>query len=108
MPHSASFARVSTPAARTATSVPPVPVTPVVPAPLSPAVRIALILVRAYQLLLSPFAGGACRFTPSCSAYALEALTSHGVTRGGWLALRRVAKCHPLGPSGIDPVPPAR
>jgi putative membrane protein insertion efficiency factor len=100
MPHSASFARVSTPAARAAAGGPP--------DRLTWPVRIALVLVRAYQLLLSPFAGGACRFTPTCSAYAIDALTSHGVRRGGWLALRRVAKCNPLGPSGIDPVPPAR
>lgn len=70
-------------------------------------VRVALVAVRAYQLLLAPFAGGACRFTPTCSAYALEALAEHGVWRGGRLALVRVAKCHPFGSSGIDPVPPA-
>jgi putative membrane protein insertion efficiency factor len=70
-------------------------------------VRAALVAVRAYQLLLAPFAGGACRFTPSCSAYALDAIAVHGVWRGGRLALARVAKCHPLGPTGIDPVPPS-
>ena len=75
--------------------------------PLTPGVRAALVIVRAYQLLLAPFAGGACRFTPTCSAYALEALTAHGVWRGGRLALARVAKCHPFGPTGIDPVPPS-
>jgi len=69
-------------------------------------VRAALVAVRAYQLALAPFAGGACRFHPTCSAYALEALTEHGVWRGGKLALARVAKCHPLGPSGVDAVPP--
>jgi putative membrane protein insertion efficiency factor len=68
--------------------------------------RLGLALVRAYQLLLSPFTGGACRFEPSCSAYALEAIDVHGFARGMWLALRRVARCHPLAAPGIDPVPP--
>jgi putative membrane protein insertion efficiency factor len=70
--------------------------------------RLALVFVRAYQLLLSPFTGGACRFQPSCSAYALEAIETHGAVRGLWLSLRRVARCHPLGAAGFDPVPPAR
>jgi putative membrane protein insertion efficiency factor len=69
-------------------------------------VRLGLAAVRAYQLLLSPFAGGACRFEPSCSAYAMEAVETHGLVRGLWLALRRVARCHPLGRPGWDPVPP--
>ena len=69
-------------------------------------VRFGLALVHAYQLVLSPFAGGACRFEPSCSAYALEAIQTHGLVRGFWLALRRVARCHPLSRPGIDPVPP--
>lgn len=73
---------------------------------LSVGVRVALVCVHAYQLMLAPFAGGACRFTPSCSAYALEALTRHGVWQGGRLALARVARCHPLGSAGIDSVPP--
>jgi putative membrane protein insertion efficiency factor len=60
--------------------------------------------VRGYQILFSPFAGGACRFTPSCSAYALEALERHGALRGTWLAIRRVARCHPWGSAGYDPV----
>ena len=75
-------------------------------APLSLGVRGALVCVHAYQLLLAPFAGGACRFTPSCSAYAVEALTRHGVWRGSRMALRRIARCHPFGSSGVDPVPP--
>jgi putative membrane protein insertion efficiency factor len=62
-------------------------------------------LLRGYQLVLSPLVGPACRFTPSCSEYAREALAVHGVRRGGWLALRRLARCHPLGGSGLDPVP---
>jgi uncharacterized protein len=73
---------------------------------MQPSVRVGLVIVRAYQLLLSPFAGGACRFTPSCSAYALEAIETHGLTRGLWLAIRRVARCHPFAQPGIDPVPP--
>ena len=62
------------------------------------------LLIRAYQVLLSPVSGGACRFTPSCSAYALEALERHGAWKGGLMALRRVARCHPWGPAGFDPV----
>jgi putative membrane protein insertion efficiency factor len=73
---------------------------------MSPTVRVTLVLIRAYQLLLSPFAGGACRFEPSCSHYALTAVETHGALRGLWLALRRVSSCHPLGRSGFDPVPP--
>ncbi len=67
--------------------------------------RAALALIRAYRLLLSPHAAGACRFHPSCSEYAEEAVRRHGALRGGWLALRRLARCHPLGSSGFDPVP---
>lgn len=69
-------------------------------------VRLGIVLVRAYQLLLSPFAGGACRFTPSCSEYAVEAISAHGFWRGLMLAARRVGSCHPFGRSGFDPVPP--
>lgn len=69
-------------------------------------VRIGLLLVRAYQLVLAPFSGGACRFTPSCSEYAQQAIAEHGLTRGAWLALRRISRCHPLGGGGVDPVPP--
>jgi len=69
-------------------------------------VRLGVTLVRAYQLLLSPFAGGACRFYPTCSEYAMEAITTHGLARGGWLAIRRVSRCHPFAGHGVDPVPP--
>jgi putative membrane protein insertion efficiency factor len=68
--------------------------------------RAALLLVRAYQLALSPFAGGACRFEPSCSAYALQAFETHGARHGALLTLRRVLRCHPLARPGFDPVPP--
>jgi hypothetical protein len=66
---------------------------------------LALLLIRAYQHLLAPLLGGACRHQPSCSRYAAEAIERHGVARGGALALRRLLRCHPLGTSGYDPVP---
>jgi uncharacterized protein len=69
--------------------------------------RLALVAIRAYQLLLSPFAGGACRFHPTCSEYAVDAIAAHGAVRGLWLAVRRVARCHPFAAPGIDPVPPS-
>ena len=68
------------------------------------AARILQALVRAYQVALSPWFGGACRFSPSCSAYAIEALERHGARRGGWMALKRIARCHPWGAAGFDPV----
>jgi putative membrane protein insertion efficiency factor len=61
--------------------------------------------VRFYQLGISPLLGPRCRFAPSCSEYALEALTAHGALRGGWLALRRLSRCHPFHAGGYDPVP---
>ena len=63
------------------------------------------VLIRGYQLLISPLLGPTCRYYPSCSAYALEALRVHGAIKGTWLAARRVARCHPWGGSGIDNVP---
>lgn len=65
-------------------------------------------LIRAYQLALSPLLLPSCRYLPSCSDYAAEALAEHGVARGLWLALRRLLRCHPWGGSGYDPVPPPR
>jgi putative membrane protein insertion efficiency factor len=62
-------------------------------------------LLRAYQLAISPLVGPACRFTPSCSEYAREALDRHGLGRGTLLAARRLSRCHPLGGAGFDPVP---
>lgn len=70
--------------------------------------KILIALIRLYQLTLSPVLGGACRFTPSCSAYAREAIEIHGAWHGAWLAARRLARCHPLGSSGYDPVPAAK
>jgi putative membrane protein insertion efficiency factor len=61
--------------------------------------------IRAYRLVASPWVGHGCRFQPTCSAYAIEALETHGALRGGWLALCRVLRCHPWGGSGIDNVP---
>lgn len=67
-----------------------------------------MALVRAYQLTLAPLFTGSCRFEPSCSRYAMTALEQHGLLKGAWLAIRRLARCHPLGGSGLDPVPPPR
>lgn len=75
--------------------------------PLSRLLRaVALAPVYLYRYTLSPFFAGSCRYGPSCSAYAVEAVETHGVLRGGVLALRRIARCHPWGGSGYDPVPP--
>ena len=63
--------------------------------------------VRAYRLLFSPWVGHNCRYQPTCSAYALEALERHGGVKGSWLAARRILRCHPFGASGYDPVPGA-
>lgn len=63
------------------------------------------ILIRGYQLLLSPVLPGACRFYPTCSGYAAEAVARWGALRGGWLAVKRIGRCHPWGDSGFDPVP---
>lgn len=64
-----------------------------------------ILLVRGYQVVLSPLLPASCRFYPSCSAYAIEALERHGALRGGWLTVRRLARCHPFCPGGYDPVP---
>lgn len=63
-------------------------------------------LIRVYQLTIAPLFAGSCRFEPSCSRYAAEAIARHGAARGVWLALRRVARCNPWGGAGYDPVPP--
>jgi hypothetical protein len=69
-------------------------------------IRALLIgLVKGYRLVLSPWLGSACRFTPSCSAYSLEALTQHGAAAGSYLTVARIARCHPWCAGGHDPVP---
>lgn len=65
----------------------------------------AVWLIRFYQVCISPLKGPTCRFTPTCSQYALEALRKYGIFKGGWLAFRRILRCHPFGGSGYDPVP---
>lgn len=67
--------------------------------------RLLLALIRAYRYLLSPWVGGHCRFTPTCSAYAMQAIELYGPGRGSWLAIRRLLRCHPLCQGGHDPVP---
>ncbi len=64
-----------------------------------------MLLIRLYRYLISPLLPNSCRFYPSCSEYALEALERHGFFKGGFLALRRLLRCHPFHPGGIDPVP---
>jgi putative membrane protein insertion efficiency factor len=62
-------------------------------------------MVRLYQVTISPWLGSCCRFHPSCSCYCIDALSQHGLFRGTWLTLKRIGKCHPFHPGGIDPVP---
>ena len=76
--------------------------TPSIPA------RVLLALVRGYQLFLSPFLGGRCRFEPSCSRYAMACLRDHGAARGSLLSILRLCKCHPFHPGGFDPPPAPR
>jgi uncharacterized protein len=66
------------------------------------------LLIRIYQLTLSQFLGGRCRYEPSCSHYGIEALQEHGALRGSWLTVRRICRCHPFASSGYDPVPKRR
>lgn len=75
---------------------------------MTPLAHIVALPVRAYRLVFSPWVGHSCRYQPTCSAYALEALEKHGAFKGTWLAVRRVGRCHPLGGSGYDPVPDPR
>jgi len=67
--------------------------------------RLVAALIRGYQRFVSPALPPSCRFHPSCSQYALEAVTRYGALRGSWLAARRLARCHPFNPGGFDPVP---
>ncbi len=68
--------------------------------------RFFIYLIACYKVLLSPFLGNNCRFYPSCSSYAQQAIAEHGVIKGSWLAIRRLSKCHPWHEGGIDNVPP--
>ena len=74
---------------------------------MSPLAHLLKGLVLAYRYSLSSLIGNECRFRPTCSEYAMDAITAHGAIRGGWLAIRRMARCHPWGGSGWDPVPGA-
>ncbi len=67
--------------------------------------NLALIPIRLYRYAISPMMASHCRFYPSCSCYAQEAIENHGLLRGGWLSLRRLGRCHPWNPGGYDPVP---
>ncbi len=67
--------------------------------------RLLMFLVKMYRFFISPLLGSNCRFSPSCSAYAMQALEKHGALRGSWLALKRILRCHPWHPGGADPVP---
>ena len=67
--------------------------------------RIMLGMIRFYRRFISPMFPPCCRFTPTCSQYALEAIEKYGALKGGWLALRRILRCHPFNPGGYDPVP---
>lgn len=69
--------------------------------------RLLLLLIRAYQLVLSPLLGPVCRFTPSCSRYTATCIERHGALRGSWLGVKRIGRCHPWNPGGHDPPPPA-
>lgn len=71
-----------------------------------PGVPLLVAVIRLYQAVLAPLFRGACRFEPSCSRYGIEAISTHGSLRGSWLTLRRLARCHPFGGAGFDPVPP--
>jgi len=67
--------------------------------------KLGLLLIRAYKLLISPYLTGSCRFLPSCSDYAAEAVARYGLCRGSWLAAKRLVRCHPFCAAGCDPVP---
>jgi putative membrane protein insertion efficiency factor len=70
--------------------------------------RLAIFLIHGYRYLVSPWVGNQCRFYPSCSHYAEEAINTHGFIKGGYLTGRRLLKCHPWHPGGLDPVPPPK
>jgi putative membrane protein insertion efficiency factor len=68
-------------------------------------VRVALAAIRGYQILIRPMLTGSCRYLPTCSQYAAEAVVTYGALRGGWMGVKRVLRCHPFGGAGLDPVP---
>ncbi len=67
--------------------------------------KLLIVIIKIYQLTLSPFFGRHCRFQPSCSSYAIVAIDQHGAIRGGWLTIKRIGRCHPWNEGGYDPVP---
>ncbi|NIQ08879.1 MAG: membrane protein insertion efficiency factor YidD [Gammaproteobacteria bacterium] len=67
--------------------------------------KFLILLIKVYQTVVSPYTGGHCRFYPTCSSYAAEAISHHGPLRGVWLSIRRIGRCHPWHEGGIDPVP---
>ena len=70
--------------------------------------RVLLVIIRGYQLFLSPVLGSSCRFEPTCSCYTHQAIEKHGAIKGSWLGIRRIAKCHPWNEGGYDPVPDSK
>ncbi len=70
--------------------------------------RLLIKLIQFYKLLISPFFPPSCRYQPTCSSYAIEAIEVHGPIKGGWLAIKRIFRCHPWAPHGYDPVPPKK
>ncbi|VAW45040.1 Membrane protein insertion efficiency factor YidD [hydrothermal vent metagenome] len=74
----------------------------------NPIYWLLLGIIRFYQLFISPILGPRCRFYPTCSHYTIEAIQQHGVLKGGWLAIKRIVRCHPYNPGGVDPVPPCK
>ncbi|MFJ5965357.1 membrane protein insertion efficiency factor YidD [Bacillus sp. NPDC093026] len=70
--------------------------------------QIFIGIIRFYQKFISPITPPSCRFYPTCSNYGLEAIKTHGALKGGWLTMKRILKCHPLHPGGVDPVPPKK